>query len=64
MSFGGGEILLLLAILWLVPVGIIFAMADSKGRSKHFCWWPLLLGWLGLIVAAILIAAGGSRKPA
>lgn len=62
MSFDGGEFLLLVVFLWLIPIGIIFAMADSKGRSKHFLWWPALLGWLGFLVAAVLIAAGSSRR--
>lgn len=62
MSFDGGEFLLLVVFLWLIPIGIIFAMADSKGRSKHFLWWPALLGWLGCIVAAVIMLATGDRR--
>lgn len=58
------ELLLIILIwlaLWLIPVGILLAMADSKGRSKHFAWWAVGLGWLGFLIAAIIIASGGNR---
>ena len=56
------EILIFVLLLWLVPVAIVIGMARSKGRSKHFAWWPVLLGWLGFAVAAVMICAGASRK--
>ena len=52
------EILLILLFLWFLPVVVLCAMADSKGRSKHFGWWAVFLGWLGFVIAAIMIAAG------
>ncbi len=64
MSLGVGEVLFLVAVLlfWILPVRILIQMAGSKGRSKHFAWWAVGLGWLGFIVAAIIIAAGSSRQ--
>lgn len=65
MSFGLIEVVFLFALgaFWLAPIAILITMADSKGRSKHFAWWAVGLGWLGFIIAAILIAGGGDRKP-
>ena len=55
------EILLILLFLWFLPVVVLCAMADSKGRSKHFGWWAVFLGWLGFLIAAIMIAAASGR---
>ncbi len=66
MSLGVGEVLFLVAVLlfWILPVWILIKMAGSKGRSKHFAWWAVGLGWVGFVVAAIIIAAGAERRAA
>ena len=67
MSLGLAEILFVLLIFVVgvvVPVLILLAMADSKGRSKHFAWWAVGFGLIGFIIAAIIIAAGRDRKTA
>ena len=61
MSFGLVELAVIVGIGWIVgwaiPVVILLAMANSKGRSRHFAWWALG-GWVGFLIAAIIIAAG------
>ena len=54
--------LLIWLVLWLTPVAILIFMAKSKGRSLHFAWWAVFLGWIGFLVAAIIIAAGADPR--
>ena len=65
MSYGIVEVLFLLVLfVWLVPVLVLIAMANNKGRSKHFAWWGVGLGWLGLIIGAVILLTGPDRKSA
>ncbi len=49
------EVLLILAVLWGLPVVIIGLMADSRGRSLAWVIWPLMLGWIGWVVAFLAL---------
>ena len=41
MSLGPIEVFVLFALMifWIAPVAILIAIANNKGRSKHFAWW-------------------------
>lgn len=45
-------ILFIVSIVWLLPIYI----TQQIGQAKHRTGWPwgLLLGWLGVIVVALL----------
>lgn len=46
-------------VLWIVPIFV--ANAQGKAKNRAGIWYGLLLGWLGVIVLALLPAlAGGS----
>ena len=64
MSFGVIEFLVLWVLfLWLVPAVVLLGIANSEGRSKHFVWW-ILLGWLDLIIGAVVLLTGPTRESA
>ena len=49
--------LLLIAWLigWLGPVALVGYVATKRGYSLHYMWWPVLLGWIGGIVALAIL---------
>ena len=64
MSFGViGFLVLWVLFLWLVSAVVLFGIANSEGRSKHFVWWSLL-GWLDLIIGAVVLLTGPTRESA
>jgi hypothetical protein len=61
MSFGVAEVLFIWGLLiFLAPALILLAIANNKGRSKHFVWWAIL-GWLGLLIGAVILLTGPSQ---
>ena len=67
MALGPIEVAFLLfmigAILGIaIPVVILMAIADNKGRSRHFAWWAVGLGWIGFIIAAVIMLVGSTRE--
>jgi hypothetical protein len=53
-SSGGSAIggLIVIGILWIVPIFVGRRIGDRKGRNGWV--WGLLLGWIGVIVVAVL----------
>ena len=49
-------------ILWAISVGIIYKLTSDHGRSLHFLWLPLLLSWIGGIIAAVIIVHGSKKE--
>ena len=46
------EALILIAVFWIAPIFVGHAIGKPKGRTG---WaWGLLLGWLGVIIVALL----------
>ena len=65
MSLGAGELMILAAAViafWVAPTLILLAISDNKGRSMHFAWWGIGLGWLGLIIGAIIMLLGPRQQ--
>ena len=59
------EALLLVVLLaWLVPIGIVAVVANSRNRSMHYLWWPVLLGWVGFIVAMVIVLVQSEKRVA
>ncbi len=59
------EVLFILAvalIFWGAAIVGLILIADNKGRSRHFAWWAVGLGWLGFIIAAVLILTGPDQR--
>jgi len=48
------EILIFIAIFWIVPIFVGHAI--GKPKRRHGGWWGALLGWLGVIAVALLPA--------
>lgn len=59
---GGPLILLLITVLWLIPIVIIVMVAHSRYRSYHYGWWGFFLGWVGCLIAVILIIVQRERN--
>ena len=57
-------LLVLVLIFWLLPVVLVYFIADSRGRSAHYVWWPIVLGWLGAVIAACVILVQAERPSA
>jgi len=62
-SLGPVELFILFAITSLLPAFILYRVADSKGASKMFALWGLLLGWLGLIIGLVLLVTRKEPRP-
>jgi hypothetical protein len=46
------EVLILIAIFWVLPIFVGSAIGKPKNRSGG--WWGFFLGWLGVIIVAVL----------
>ena len=53
-----------LVVLWFLPIAISAIVAESHGRSAHYAWWAVALGWLGAFIAIFLILAQGDNRHA
>ena len=54
----GWQELLVLAIigaLYGAPIWAVWYVANRDGRSLHFVWWPVVLGWVGAVVAFVML---------
>ena len=57
MALGWQEFLVLfiLAALYFVPIAAVWYIARRSGRSLHFVWWPVVLGWVGAVIALVML---------
>ena len=58
------EVLFLLAvalIFWGLAIVALIVIAENKGRSRHFAWWAVGLGWIGFIIAAVIMLTGPAQ---
>jgi hypothetical protein len=46
------EVLVLIAVLWIVPIFVATSIGQSKGRAGLL--YGVFLGWLGVLIVAIL----------
>jgi len=44
-----------LILLYVAPLLIVAQVAKSRGRSMHYLWWPVVLSWLGALIAIVVI---------
>lgn len=56
-------LLIMLIVFWVAPVVLVLLVANSRGRSGHYVWWPIFLGWLGGIIAAAVILVQAEKPP-
>ena len=56
-------VLFTLALIFAVPMVILYAVAKSRNRSAHYVWW-CLLGWLGFLIALAVILIQPPRDQA
>jgi len=52
--------LVLIALLWLVPFCLCLELGRSKGRPEAYAY-GIMLGWVGVLVLALLPARGPGR---
>lgn len=50
------SVLLIVGFFWILPWWLACQIGAPKGRSGG--WWGFLLGWLGVLVVALLPARG------
>ena len=57
------ELLILLSILlfWIAPIALTIAIASSRGRSAHYGWWAVGLGWVGAIIGIVVVLVQAER---
>jgi len=66
-SLGGAEILVL-AILFLLPMAVLYRVAKARGQSGAYAWWGVL-SLLGLVIGLLMLIAmpqrvlGSTGKP-
>lgn len=46
------EVLLVIGIFWIIPIFVGAAIGKPKNRSGG--WWGFFLGWIGVIIVALL----------
>lgn len=52
------ELIVEIVLLWMiVPAVIVALLAKNRGRSLHWTWWPVFLGWIGAIIAIIALVS-------
>jgi hypothetical protein len=49
----GVGFLLFAAVFWVAPIFVAKKIGDRKGRSSAWAW-GVLLGWLGVLIVALL----------
>ena len=49
------EVLLIIGLVWVLPMVFIGMMTSSRGRSMAWLLWPLFLGWLGWLIAFLML---------
>ena len=57
------ELLIVLALLWLLPMLLVWKIAESRNRSGHYVWWAVVLGWVGAIIAMVVILVQAEKEP-
>ena len=55
------ELLIIVAVVWLLPVFTLYSVAGSRGQSRRYAFWGLL-SWLGLIVGLLVMIATPTPK--
>jgi hypothetical protein len=48
----GGTVMLVLSLIWLLP--IVISIELGKSRDRMGWMWGLFLGWLGVLILAIM----------
>ena len=56
-------LLLWFGVGWLVPVLLVGYIASKRGYSRHYIWWPALLGWLGAGIGIVILLLKPERPP-
>jgi hypothetical protein len=65
-SGGGGEVVVTLfaiAIFAVVPIFVAHRLGKSKGRANAWLW-GFLLGWIGVLIVALLSSKAGDPEAA
>lgn len=53
-----------IVLLWiLVPTVIVALLARNRGRSLHWAWWSVFLGWIGAVIAIIALVSKDRIEP-
>ena len=51
-------------LLWIVvPVVVVGLLAHNRGRSLHWVWWAVFLGWIGAAIAIVALLSKGRAMP-
>ena len=53
--------LLIIAIVFALPVGVLWKVAVARGQSRAYAFWGIL-GWLGLIIGLLMMVAMPRRS--
>lgn len=48
------EVLVVIAFFWVLPVFVGYAI--GKAKNRHGGWWAFFLGWIGVLIVALLPA--------
>ena len=51
-------LVLILAAIYFGPIAVVGYVARRNDRSLHFIWWPAVLGWIGAVIALIIVLTG------
>lgn len=56
------NILVLVVVVWVIPILVARSIGNAKNREGLL--WGLLLGWIGVVIVALLPAVVRARCPA
>lgn len=54
---------ILILVLWVAPMVVTYYVAKSRNRSGHYAWWAFALGWLGAIIAMVVVLVQAEKPP-
>lgn len=63
MDVGIGEWMVLVLLVWLIPMGVLYRVANARGQEGRYALWGLL-SYAGLIVGILVMMAMPRPQPA